>query len=199
MSQDIITIWSAIAGGIAGAISSILVIYIINWVRKPKFCIGDSLIEEEWLQSPHSKHIRIPVKAKGGTLNDVQARIEEIVPSSIKISGGRTLFWEREFPHHKTKKPTNPKEVEEHLREYHFCYVAPIDIHFGQTKKVNILVFIEGIDDYFLLANDTLEPIKFNGKCQIKVQFSASNTKLCYKTIKLRIGETYKEVLILQR
>lgn len=170
--------------------------------RAPRLDIGKYVIEKEYENPPHSFHLRFPVIAKNGDCNKAQAKIVSLTrivdgrPTTVYIRGGRILFWAyhwKEHPH--PVGDGTPKYIEDHLRNYHFCSAAPIDIGKGGKEVVNVLVTIQGKEGWFL-GNDLFEHEK-KGEFEIVIQFSAIKVDPCVKTIRVHIGDSFKDIEVI--
>jgi len=173
------TLYDTIIAGIFAIIAAIIAfILTVIWkyYQKPSIEIGDPITEKEKGEMPYSTiHLRLPVTAKRGHIEDTKAEIiggsKEIIPM-----GPRILFWERSFKYHSHENIKTQKDVENHLISEHFKHARPTTINEGETKNVNIIVKVEGIEG-IIIPTERGEKRDLNGEYEIKVRISGKKTR----------------------
>jgi len=176
------TIIAGIFAIIAAIIGCMLTI-IWKHFQKPSIKINKPIIEKEKGEMPYSTtHLRLPVTAKRGDIEDAKAEIiggsKEIIPM-----GPRILFWERSFRYHSHENIKTQKDVEKHMISEHFKHARPITINEDETKNVNLIVKVEGIEG-IIIPTERGEKRELKGEYEIKVRISGK--KIRAKTISIK-------------
>src|SRR3989338_2820196 len=103
--------------------------------KKLELILGNPAVDEQkWMGMQYSSfHLRVPVTAKGGTVNNVKAEIaggsKEIIPKTHRV-----LFWLGEFlTHERPEEKKTPEYMAEHMK-IHYKGAHQIVLYEGKTR-----------------------------------------------------------------
>jgi len=193
-------------------------------LTRPQTIIGPPKVQTEADHDmpSNSKHIRLPVEAKRGTVRNVEAKIVG-GDDAFTPRGKNQLYWAGEFIPHGDDVHSdiqNEREVVEHMAEYHLESAGPIEsISPDQGGKyVNLLIKIENFPATFLAnaEGDSAgkyadcysfislyspqedSPVEFaNGRYKIDIEVNAEGTVSKLKTIEFRTGPNFTDLKVI--
>lgn len=181
------------------AIIGVLIGYILHitweYFQKPLIEINKPLIKKEKGEMLYPTiHLRLPITAKRGGIEEVKA---EIIGGSKAIipTGPRILFWERQFKYHSHENLKTQKDVEKHMIYEHFKHAGPTTINEGETKNINLVVKVEGIKG-MIIPTERGEKRDLNGEYEIKVLVSGKNTRAKTADVKFTVDSKLEKIEI---
>lgn len=168
--------------------------------KLPTITVGQPFVKEEPSKSKRSKHVRVPITAEHGMLEDLEGYVSHIVPEVPFPRGKKTLFAARDYPSHRHPEPGEESWSEDdklwHLREYHFRHARPVDIQIDETENINVLVKIEGWDEANFMGNENMDELPSADTYTFTVQFVASNASSEKLTFTVVHADSYTDIAI---